>query len=153
MRIGFRHCLLSSCLFRCGAGSLSGAAEPQPGWQTQLPRRWAQPLLPCQPCSHPAQPALSLLPSGTALELCTTACPHCQCPQSCPLGPVTGQVSAEHNSLYLLFKTWGKNIKINVNKCSRMVQRHYPVIKTSERRWEHTVVFLLLFLLSLPVAY
>lgn len=78
MRIGFRHCLLSSCLFRCSAGCLRRdgkavvSAGPLPGWQTWLPLQWEEPLLQRQPHSRflhnlpshvsPALPSLCPLP-------------------------------------------------------------------------------------------
>lgn len=152
MRIGFRHCLLSSCLFRCGAGSLCRAVEPQPGWQTQLPHRWAQ------PCSHASPaPTLHSLPCLSCRRgqhwSCAQHCvPTASVPKAIPWGLSQGRFLLSTTAC-TCFSRLGENTKINVNKCSRMVQCHHPVMKTSGRRWEHTVVFLLLFFLSLPVVY
>lgn len=156
MRIGFRHCLLSSCLFRCGAGSLRGAAEPggsagASAWVADTAPMHSP--APTQPCSHPALP---LLPWGPALEPCT----------SLPMSPEPSP-GVCHRAGFCrppqpvpACQDLGGNIRINVNKCNRMVQCHRPVMKSSGRWagwWEemgYTVVFLLLLLLlGLPVAY
>lgn len=145
MRIGFRHCLLSSCLFRCGAGSLRGAAEPQPGWQTRLPHRRAQ------PCSH-ASPAPTL---ATPHSL---PCPSCRRGQRCRCVrhrvPTAGVPQGRF--LSLRFEIWGEKSRINVNKCDRMVWCHHSVMKSSGSWagwWKEMGIAVVFLLLSFPVAY
>lgn len=93
MRIGFRHCLLSSCLFRCSAGCLHRdgkavvSAGPLPGWQTWLPLQWEESLLQCQPHSHSSFP--HNLPSRVSPAL----------PSLCPLPRAPVQPCIDNSSL------------------------------------------------------